>query len=223
MMDVVTPKASDRHNPFDVHPLLTPTRQPQASPFIPQQDPSLTAHQSPIRANFPTTSLSINPPVFNMSRPPIPRQNSSVAPSGQIHIKLISASGLNVSSPSAKPYVVVQFEKNDFVGSDACHSQPNSRPQSAAGPALEALGAIARSANSRKGSTSSSNGIPAGLFSSVPHSPVWKSEVSFDVTSSQSLITFSVYDRSSPDHGFLGQVQIKPVLVHDHTVDGWHK
>lgn len=44
-----------------------------------------------------------------------------------------------------------------------------------------------------------------------------------DVTSSSSLIAFNVYDRSSPDHGFLGTVQVKPVLIHDHTVDGWYK
>lgn len=37
------------------------------------------------------------------------------------------------------------------------------------------------------------------------------------------MITFNVYDRSASDPGFLGTVQIKPVLVHDHTVDQWYK
>jgi hypothetical protein len=44
-----------------------------------------------------------------------------------------------------------------------------------------------------------------------------------DVTSQESLITFNVYDRAVEDQGFLGTVQIKPVLIHDHTVDQWHK
>ena len=44
-----------------------------------------------------------------------------------------------------------------------------------------------------------------------------------DVTSEQSVITFSVYDRSLQEHAFLGTVQIKPALVHDHTVDQWYK
>jgi len=44
-----------------------------------------------------------------------------------------------------------------------------------------------------------------------------------DVTSEDSLITFNVYDRSVEDPGFLGTVQIKPVLAHDHTVDEWYK
>lgn len=44
-----------------------------------------------------------------------------------------------------------------------------------------------------------------------------------DVTSEASLITFNVYDRAVSDQGFLGTVQIKPVLIHDYTVDQWYK
>ena len=44
-----------------------------------------------------------------------------------------------------------------------------------------------------------------------------------DVTSEASVITFNVYDRSVVDQGFMGTVQIKPVLIHDHTVDQWYK
>lgn len=44
-----------------------------------------------------------------------------------------------------------------------------------------------------------------------------------DVTNSNSLITFNVYDRAVEDQGFLGTLQIKPILVHDHTVDQWYK
>ena len=76
------------------------------------------------------------------------------------------------------------------------------------------------------------------------HNPVWKHQVSLyaiflspsffsscrspwfffsDVTSEASVITFNVYDRAVQDQGFLGTVQIKPVLIHDHTVDQWYK
>jgi hypothetical protein len=44
-----------------------------------------------------------------------------------------------------------------------------------------------------------------------------------DVTSEDSVITFNVYDRAIEEQGFLGTVQIKPVLIHDHTVDQWYK
>ena len=37
---------------------------------------------------------------------------------GQIHVKLIQARGLNVRSSKARPYVVVQFEQNEFVSRD---------------------------------------------------------------------------------------------------------
>ena len=58
--------------------------------------------------------------------------------------------------------------------------------------------------------------------SGVLHSP--RSLISgSDVTSEQSVITLSVYDRSLSEHAFLGTVQIKPALVHDHTVDQWYK
>ncbi|EKM80493.1 hypothetical protein AGABI1DRAFT_113660 [Agaricus bisporus var. burnettii JB137-S8] len=63
-----------------------------------------------------------------------------------------------------------------------------------------------------------------GLFGHVSaHNPVWKHEVSFDVTSTDSQITYMVYDRAVSDQGFLGSVKIRPLLIHDHTVDDWYK
>ncbi|KAJ7937273.1 putative serine/threonine protein kinase [Mycena leptocephala] len=183
-------------------------------------------------------------------------QTSSTAPhgpgsssKGQIHVKLIQARGLHVR-PTAKPYVVVQFEQNEFVSRDPtgeADKEVKGTPTTlAASSAMSALGAIgskaaaaAEAATRRgsKGSNKSSNSSPAssvssasalsngnGLFGRISaHNPVWKHEVSFDVTSEASLITFNVYDRAVVDHGFLGTVQIKPVLVHDHTVDQWYK
>ena len=38
------------------------------------------------------------------------------------------------------------------------------------------------------------------------------------------MITLNVYDRTQDsEHSFLGTLQIKPVLMHDHTVDHWYK
>lgn len=42
-----------------------------------------------------------------------------------------------------------------------------------------------------------------------------------DVTSDQSLIYFSIYDRDVDGEAFIGRVEVKPTLVHDHTVDRW--
>ncbi|TBU49394.1 serine/threonine protein kinase [Dichomitus squalens] len=163
---------------------------------------------------------------------------------GQVHVKLIQARGLNVRSSSSRPYVVVQFEQNEFVSRDPTDETDKevkgvattlSRVSSST--ALSALGAINSKASSKQGSArSSAQATPSSSFGSGKshlqaalgarinaHNPVWKHEVSFDVTSEQSVITFSVYDRSLSEHAFLGTVQVKPALVHDHTVDQWYK
>ncbi|EIW82260.1 Pkinase-domain-containing protein [Coniophora puteana RWD-64-598 SS2] len=170
---------------------------------------------------------------------------------GQIHVKLINGRGINVSSSNSRPYVVVQFEQNEFVSRDPTDEMDKevkgtattlSRTNSS--NALSALSAITtrpgvKTANDvANGAGTSTKGISPtqtsllqpppsaanGLFGRLSaHSPVWKHEVTFDVTSEESLIYLNIYDRAVEELGFLGTVQIKPVLVHDHTVDQWHK
>lgn len=164
---------------------------------------------------------------------------------GQIHVKLISARGLNVTSVRSRPYVVVQFEQNEFVSRDPTDEMDKevkgtatalSRVSSSV--ALSTLSSIgvprppgkASAGNSPSSSVSCKQpsliNLPStthGLFGRLSaHNPVWKHEVSFDVTSEESLISFNLYDRVA-EHLFLGTVQIKPVLIHDHTVDQWYK
>ncbi|CAA7260185.1 unnamed protein product [Cyclocybe aegerita] len=300
--DQTTPRASQQEkNPFDrlpttptsVHPLLAAG---STSPFVPSSAYGGSVHSDltpggtnnsvgPFPSAQPTTHLSIHAPQFNIMQPP-PGKNPKPSPStptpqpalsrGQIHVKLIQARGLNVRSIHARPYVVVQFEQNEFVSrnpipesdrevkgtavnlsrqtsSNAINalgaieskaairdaSRKNSKgsskdpsPSSSLVPsAAKALSATAHSSQPPPSpssafahSTSPSSGIANGLFGRLSaHNPVWKHEVSFDVTSEESLITFNVYDRSLSDQGFLGTLQIKPVLLHDHTVDQWYK
>ncbi|CCL99436.1 uncharacterized protein FIBRA_01454 [Fibroporia radiculosa] len=167
---------------------------------------------------------------------------------GQIHVKLIQARGLNVRSSASRPYVVVQFEQNEFVSRDPTDETDKevkgiatNLSRNSSSNALSALGALNKATatgrnssarGSQSGSPSSSNNsslktsaLATGLFGSriSATNPVWKHEVSFDVTSDLSVITLNVYDRSASDPGFLGTIQIKPVLAHDHTVDQWYK
>ncbi|KAH9844206.1 serine/threonine protein kinase [Rhodofomes roseus] len=160
---------------------------------------------------------------------------------GQIHVKLIQARGLNARSSQSRPYVVVQFEQNEFVGRDAIEETgkeakgiATNLSRQSSSTAISALTAVTKANpgkdGSKSGSPPSANGGASkaglnGLFGSRVSAvnPVWKHEVSFDVTSDLSMITFNVYDRSASDPGFLGTVQIKPALVHDHTVDQWYK
>ncbi|KII95796.1 hypothetical protein PLICRDRAFT_98198 [Plicaturopsis crispa FD-325 SS-3] len=184
-------------------------------------------------------------------------QTSTAGPSkGQIHVKLIQARGLSVRSIHARPYVVVQFEQNEFVGRDPIEETEKEAKGTAttlasngSSNAISALGAIGSKADAAKRGKGSSGNTPSSsvssgksvlasaastaaaaaskpstLFGGVSaHNPVWKHEVSFDVTMVNSSITLNVYDRAVEDQGFLGTVQIKPLLIHDHTVDQWYK
>jgi serine/threonine protein kinase SCH9 len=81
-----------------------------------------------------------------------PSNGTSRQPKGQIHVKLIAARGLNVQSAHARPYVVVEFEQNEFVSRDPigeAEKEIRGAPTPAAAlsragssTALSALGAI---------------------------------------------------------------------------------
>lgn len=193
--------------PTGVHPLLQ-TNSPH-SPFSGSAGSDLTpagviSSFGPLPAAQPTTHLSLHAPVFNMQQPPKPTHrhlsNISSAPSpsptspappsssspsppaskGQIHVKLIQGRNLNVSASNARPYLVVQFEQNEFVSRDPIDETgkevkgvPTNRAAvpSLASTALSALGAIESRVtahiSSRKGSKSSSNGSSGSSISSA--------------------------------------------------------
>lgn len=122
---------------------------------------------------------------------------------GQIHVKLISARGLNVTSIHSRPYIVVQFEQNEFVSRDPTDEMDKevkgiatALSRASSSNALSALSAVVvarppgklSAGNSPSSSVSSSSklfssiNIPSttqGLFGRLsPHNPVWKHEVS---------------------------------------------
>lgn len=164
----------------------------------------------------PTTQLSLDPPQFKlkMAAPPL-RRNHSHTPSvkekdataggassrGQLHVKLIAARGLNVASPRARPYVVVQFEQSEFVsrepiaetdtavrGVPVALSRVSSALNVTAGVATSGISrALAGGTPGSSVSSGSSNGGPPtanGVLtpnllggSISAHNPVWKHEV----------------------------------------------
>lgn len=227
-----------------------------------------TDGQSTVASSASSTEVSKEPHQHNPER----------APRGTLKIKILAGRGLAIppitsSDPGAKPepYVVVQFEQNEFVsrpplatnktGAPASSITPGSSAGSAAGsasgkpnlprtnsygPSLgissisRAFADAARRTKSSKnvnkvGGSGSGASTPKhdvadsiasplsalGLGSASPSDPVWKDEVSFDVTSSDSVIYVSVYDRSKAGEGFLGVKEIKPVLRDGCTIDNW--
>lgn len=121
---------------------------------------------------------------------------------GQIHVKLIQARGLNVRSVNARPYVVVQFEQNEFVSRDPTDEMDKevkgiatNLSRNGSSNALSALVAIGSRAlpdaskraknsigtppSSSVSSTRSSMASPNTIFGRLSaHNPVWKHEVS---------------------------------------------
>lgn len=221
---------------------------------------------------------------------------------GTLTVKLISARNLAVDTTDPhnrpEPYVVAQFEQNEFVSRPANATGPNhqSQPQPAQqdstgtpaaqkpekekaniprtnsyGPSLgiasisRAFADAARRTKGHKSGTPSgggSGGLASGQTTPKPpmspqsgHAslqqqqgrapvsptmgasspgnpfggknatsaadPVWKQDVSFDVTSPNSVLAISVYDRSKAGEGFLGIKEIKPVLKDGVTIDNW--
>ncbi|KAG9317243.1 Pkinase-domain-containing protein [Chiua virens] len=212
-------------------------KSPQPSDSMENKSSPPPSSSTSTRASSSATSAA----AVNTAQSPAPSATSK----GQIHVKLISARGLNVSSIHARPYVVVQFEQNEFVSRDPTDETDKevkgtatALSRTSSSNALTALNALGTSRLPGKSSTSTSpassrpssvkvpspiNPSAQGLFGRMSaHNPVWKHEVSFDVTSEESLITFNVYDRVA-EHFFLGTFQIKPILIHDHTVDQWFK
>lgn len=224
-------------NPFDLHVNTSTPSTPTAyhpllnthpSPFIPQHDAAPLASPSIISglpAALPTTQLSLHAPDFNMQQPPsVSRKalsNMPTVPSpspashphaassskGQIHVKLISARGLHVRGVHARPYVVVQFEQNEFVSRDPTDETDKevkgtatNLSRNSSSNAISALGAIGskaaaaamdatrRGKASRNTSPTSSISSGSGKSSLAPgsnlfgrlsaHNPVWKHEVS---------------------------------------------
>ena len=125
--------------------------------------PGAASNFAAVAATLPTTQLSLKPPDFKMKQPPQPRQQSrddSPAPSsssvpsntsakGQLHVKLIQARGLHVQSANARPYVVVQFEQNEFVSREPTSESEKevkgvatNMSRNGSSTALSALGAI---------------------------------------------------------------------------------
>lgn len=182
--------------------------------------------------------------------------SSTHAPRGLLNVKLIMAKGLAVSNaPSAnpQPYVVMQFEQNEFVSrpprpvtshqsvpfttASAQPITPGNLTRSTSGLGVGTITrAFAEAVGRSKGKkdqdgsgaqTPKAEEPPAGSTSWLgkpgPGDPVWKEEVSFDLTSSNSYLHVSVYDRNKAGEGFLGMLDIKPVLKDTYTLDSWYK
>ncbi|WVQ65408.1 uncharacterized protein L199_003584 [Kwoniella botswanensis] len=152
-----------------------------------------------------------------------------------------------------QPYVVIQFEQNEYVScpphQTTSHTavpftqstpQPLGAPgnltRSTSGLGVGAISrafadAVGRSKTRRDGDGSGAmtpraeepSGAGSWLGKPGPGDPIWKEEVTFDLTSNRSALHVSVYDKGRAGEGFLGMLDIKPVLQDGYTLDNWYK
>ncbi|KIM25943.1 hypothetical protein M408DRAFT_25836 [Serendipita vermifera MAFF 305830] len=149
---------------------------------------------------------------------PLSRQSSSLnvtapAPSSQL------SSAMNVLGGIQKA-----FDIKPKVAPST--SKISESPETVAKLAGDAPGEGAVQSSSRSSSGSSGGSKVAKSTQSIHNAanPVWKHQVSFDVTSERSILSLDIYDRKYEGvEGYLGTVEIKPALVHDRPVDVWHK
>jgi hypothetical protein len=99
-----------------IQPLAFPTTQLSLAP------PNFTLKSVPTKSAGPKTPAPSNPPkTTNMQSAPSSTKSSTLAPRGQLHVKLIQARGLAVKSALSRPYVVVVYEQNEFVSREPTH------------------------------------------------------------------------------------------------------
>ncbi|KAI6106744.1 hypothetical protein EV401DRAFT_503036, partial [Pisolithus croceorrhizus] len=97
---------------------------PQFSLHVPDlsmrstKKPSQLSNAMENKSKTPSSSTTSTARTTSSSGPSSQSSGGSVTSKGQIHVKLISARGLSVTSVHARPYVVVQFEQNEFVSRD---------------------------------------------------------------------------------------------------------
>jgi hypothetical protein len=215
-----TPKpglsGGEKPNPFD-SPTGLPSPDYNNVPTTPTVllTPTLTPDALITKTQIASPTTTFHAPVFNIMEPPkpkskpppsqpSPRPQSSGPSKGQIHVKLIQARGLNIPSLQARPYVVVQFEQNEFVSRDPTDETDRevkgiatTLSRTSSSTALATLNAIGNRGptDKRNGSitpngrvpnsqpstkpllTSKTNGILGSALKSA-HNPVWKHEVS---------------------------------------------
>lgn len=142
----------------------------------------------------------------------------TAAPRGQLTVKLVEARGLSIESSSRPaPYAVVSFDNNEFIGREPI----DAGAEEARGTAVPKEVADPTGSRSRaKTVTPASNAVDAATMAA--RNPVWKHQVTFDVTQEKQPIYISVYDRSAEEEGFLGFRLIQPRMVHKMSTDQWY-
>ena len=127
---------------------------PPASIILPPRQTITTSKEpmSPRVSSNPTLAPpTIKPPLLRRMHTAQPSTSTTTSPSthhggpsrGQLHVKVLQARNLNVSSHLSRPYVVVQFEQSEFVSREPIASESEKEVKGKAGPLSRTSSALA--------------------------------------------------------------------------------
>jgi len=123
-------------------------------------------------------------------------------PTGRLSVTILAGRKLNVSNYQAKPYCVVEFERNEFVTREAIRDGDLSAHRD--GKQMNFMDLVRAATN-----------------------PVWNQTATFDVARIDGDLHVSVYERVHSNNQaqeiFLGMLTIKPPRRNDQVIDGWYK
>ncbi|OCT47061.1 Serine/threonine-protein kinase sck1 [Cladophialophora carrionii] len=201
----------------------TPPHTPRA---LSQEDYRRADTRSPLSST--STASSDRHTQIEQKRPLKDQLPTGSTPRGKLSIKI--AEGRNLK-PSYDPYVVCQFEWNEYVSKGARHDKMDVDEDDRKGAVSQLSSVPIRRTDSDMGkpmaipmksrqSSTNGNGEERGL--SKVTDPQWDHEAMFDVVSDQSELDVTVYDRQSET--FLGHVRLCLKLTEQNpTLEGFFR
>ncbi|KIW46947.1 hypothetical protein, variant 2 [Exophiala oligosperma] len=206
---VATPRPDlhDKRLPGIMHSYFGQSTPPLTPRALSQEDRRIDT-RSPLSSTSTTArDSSVDSAEKTIQKEQIPTN----APRGKLSIKI--AEGRNLK-PSYDPYVVCQFEWNEYVSKGARHDKMDVDGDDQKGP-VGALQSIIRRTDSDMGKpmaipmrsrqcSTNGTGDDRGITKVVD--PQWDHDATFDVVSHQSELDVTVYDRQT--EAFLGHVRL---------------
>ncbi|EXJ82909.1 AGC/AKT protein kinase [Capronia epimyces CBS 606.96] len=201
----------------------TPPQTPRA---LSQEDRRVEA-RSPLSSTSTSTSISTpaadaNAETEKQDEDLVKNDIPNSTPRGKLSIKI--AEGRNLK-PSFDPYVICQFEWNEYVSKGPKHDTMDIDDDDRKGPVAALQSIPIRRTDSDMGKPmaipmrsrqSSSNGAAEDRPLTKVTDPQWDHEATFDVVSNQSELDVTVYDRQTEE--FLGHVRLCLILTEQHPI-----
>ncbi|KAK5016503.1 Serine/threonine-protein kinase [Cryomyces antarcticus] len=204
---------------------ISPTRYQNTPP----QTPRALSQETKTTPTPPVTSTPSLPDVPEAKEKPSGSGVSSTGavgpPKGQLSVDISEGRGLR---PSTDPYVVCQFQWNEYISDGPKSEDMDTRQDTANDDGTTSMRRIDNDtgrplAIPMKSRQSSTTELRKATTNTQVTDPKWEHHAMFDVVGEHSEIDISVYDRSNQE-AFIGHVRFSmDIAEFDKPIDGWFK